>query len=100
MKPLEKYQIILEETKGDDFRILFDCEAENEEHAKEQTVSAYPNCKIIEVEKQQLKTVTVTLKVTYNTSNCDSPENWRWEKLLDMDYQESIEVISVDKKGH
>ena len=40
-----------EDENGDKDSILFDCEAEDEEHAEEQAKDAYKNCEILEIEE-------------------------------------------------
>lgn len=41
------YRVMLHEEKGDKFQIVFDCQAEDDDHAVEQAESAYPGCEII-----------------------------------------------------
>jgi hypothetical protein len=36
---------------GDKASTYFDCEAEDEEHAQEQAINAYPACEVIEIEE-------------------------------------------------
>ena len=40
------YRITLAEEKGDKFTIVFDCFAEDDDHAEEQAINAYPNAEI------------------------------------------------------
>lgn len=40
------YQVTLAEEKGDKFTIVFDCFAEDDDHATEQAINAYPNGEI------------------------------------------------------
>ena len=40
------YQITLYEEKGNKFTIVFECFAEDDYHAEEQTINAYPNAEI------------------------------------------------------
>lgn len=40
------YRVTLAEEKGDKFTIVFDCFAEDDDHAEEQATNAYPNCEI------------------------------------------------------
>lgn len=49
MKNLLPFKISLHENKGDKFTIDFYCLAEEEDHAEEQAIDAYPNCEIINV---------------------------------------------------
>jgi hypothetical protein len=41
------YRITLKEEAGDDFTTVFDCYAEDDDHAQEQAENAYPACEII-----------------------------------------------------
>jgi hypothetical protein len=43
------YRITLKEECGDKFSIIFDCYAENDNHAEEQAENAYPNCDILTI---------------------------------------------------
>jgi hypothetical protein len=49
---LTKYAVSLHEEKGDKFIIFFDCLAEDEDHADEQALNAYPDAEIINTTKQ------------------------------------------------
>lgn len=49
MEGLREYSVELIEDDSTD-SILFQCWAENQEHAKEQAESAYPDCNIIAVD--------------------------------------------------
>jgi hypothetical protein len=40
---LTAYRVSLHEDKGDKFQIVFLCWAEDEDHAEEQALNAYPN---------------------------------------------------------
>jgi len=40
------YRVTLAEDKGDKFRIVFECFAEDDDHAEEQAINAYPNAEI------------------------------------------------------
>lgn len=40
------YRVTLAEEAGDKFRLVFDCYAEDDDHAAEQAGNAYPNCLI------------------------------------------------------
>jgi len=40
------YRVTLAEEPGDKFTIVFDCFAEDDDHAAEQAENAYPNCTI------------------------------------------------------
>ena len=44
MSSLLAYRVSLEEEPGDRFRLIFDCLAEDDDHAAEQAESAYPGC--------------------------------------------------------
>jgi hypothetical protein len=41
------YCVMLHEDPGDKFKIVFDCMAEDDDHAVEQAENAYPGCEII-----------------------------------------------------
>ena len=41
------YRVMLHEEPGDKFQIVFDCQAESDDHAVEQAENAYPHCDII-----------------------------------------------------
>ena len=41
---LKEYRVTLREQNGDDFMLVFDCMAEDAEHAYEQAENAYPGC--------------------------------------------------------
>ncbi len=43
---LYSYRVTLAEDKGDKFTIVFDCLAEDDDHAEEQALNAYPCCEI------------------------------------------------------
>ena len=40
------YRVSLAEDKGDKFTIMFDCYAEDADHAAEQAENSYPDCEI------------------------------------------------------
>lgn len=44
---LKPYRVMLHEEPGDKFRLVFDCMAEDDDHAVEQAENAYPGCEII-----------------------------------------------------
>ncbi len=44
---LAPYRVMLHEDRGDKFQIVFDCMAEDEDHAVEQAENAYPGCEIV-----------------------------------------------------
>jgi len=44
---MKEYMVSLNEDKGDKFILYFECWAEDEEHAEEQALNAYPNGEII-----------------------------------------------------
>ena len=43
------YRVTLKEEKGDKFSIVFDCYAEDDDHAEEQAEGAYPDCEILTI---------------------------------------------------
>lgn len=43
------YRVTLREELGDDFLIVFDCMAEDDDHAAEQAENAYPQCEVFNV---------------------------------------------------
>ena len=51
---LEPFLVTLHEDKGDKFTLLFDCWAEDEDHAEEQALNAYPNGEIINAIQREL----------------------------------------------
>jgi hypothetical protein len=48
---LKGYRVTLKEEKGDQFTIAFDCHAEDDDHADEQAMNAYPSGQIINITK-------------------------------------------------
>jgi hypothetical protein len=46
---MNNYTVSLHEDKGDKFQIIFECMAEDEDHAEEQALSAYPNGEIVHI---------------------------------------------------
>ena len=44
---LKSYRVTLHEEKGDKFTMVFDCYAEDTDHAIEQAENAYHDCEII-----------------------------------------------------
>lgn len=44
---LKLYRVTLHEEVGDKFTIVFDCYAEDEDHAYEQATDMYPSCELI-----------------------------------------------------
>ena len=46
---LTEYRVTLHEDIGDKFTIVFDCFAEDQDHAEEQALNAYPNGEIVGV---------------------------------------------------
>lgn len=44
-----EYLVSLREDKGDKFRMYFECWAEDQDHAEEQAINAYPNCDVLQV---------------------------------------------------
>jgi hypothetical protein len=52
---LAEWRVSLHEDKGDKFTIYFDCWAEDQDHADEQALNAYPNGEIINgIVKEQI----------------------------------------------
>jgi len=43
------YRVTLHEDKGDKFTLVFDCEAEDDDHAAEQALNAYPNGEVLNI---------------------------------------------------
>lgn len=46
---LIEFRVHLHENQGDKFIIVFDCWADDPDHAEEQAINAYPNCEIVSV---------------------------------------------------
>lgn len=44
------YRVTLAEEKGDKFTIVFYCEAEDDDHAEEQALNAYPSAEIYNID--------------------------------------------------
>ena len=44
---MNNYRVMLYEEPGDKFRLVFDCSADDAEHAEEQAENAYPGCIIV-----------------------------------------------------
>ena len=44
---MTEYRVTLHEDKGDKFTIVFDCWADDIDHADEQALNAYPNGEIL-----------------------------------------------------
>lgn len=44
---LVNFRVMLHEEPGDKFQLVFECQAENKDHAEEQAENAYPGCEII-----------------------------------------------------
>ena len=44
---MTEYRVTLHEDKGDKFQIVFDCWADDIDHAHEQALNAYPNGEIV-----------------------------------------------------
>ena len=49
--PLSNFRVTLHEEAGDKFQLVFDCQAEDADHAAEQAQSAYPGCEILNAVK-------------------------------------------------
>ena len=50
---MHAYRVSLHEEPGDKFTLMFDCMAEDEDHAAEQAEDAYKGCEIVNVTKQE-----------------------------------------------
>lgn len=48
---MREYIVTLHEEPGDKFIIVFPCMADDEDHAEEQAVNAYPQCRIVNIRK-------------------------------------------------
>lgn len=46
---MNHYTVTLKEEPGDKLTIIFNCEADDDDHAEEQAVDAYPGCEIVNV---------------------------------------------------
>ena len=46
---MNPYRVTLREELGDDFLIVFDCMAEDDDHAEEQAENAYPQGEIFNI---------------------------------------------------
>jgi hypothetical protein len=44
---MQTYRVVLNEERGDTFRLDFICQAEDESHAEEQAENAYPSGEIL-----------------------------------------------------
>jgi hypothetical protein len=44
---MSNYRVSIKENKEDKFTIFFECEADDEDHAEEQALNAYPNGEIV-----------------------------------------------------
>lgn len=53
MYNLTPYRVHLHEERGDKFVIVFDCRAEDEDHAEEQALNAYPAGEIVSINPQE-----------------------------------------------
>ncbi len=51
---LRPYRVTLHEHKDDTHTIVFECQAENVGHAREQTINAYPDARITQFERTDL----------------------------------------------
>ena len=49
MSGLKHYRVLLHEEYGDKFQLVFECMAEDFDHAEEQAESMYPGCQVISV---------------------------------------------------
>jgi hypothetical protein len=52
---LTEYRVSLHEDKGDKFILFFECWAEDNDHAEEQALNAYPNGEIINTTQNEAK---------------------------------------------
>ena len=50
---LTEYRVSLHEEKGDKFTLFFECWADDEDHAEEQALNAYPNGEIINTTQKE-----------------------------------------------
>lgn len=46
---LSTFRVTLKEEKGDKFTTVFDCYAEDSNHAEEQAQNAYPDCEVLTI---------------------------------------------------
>ncbi len=46
---MKTYRVSLHEEPGDEFRLMFDCQADDPDHAEEQAENAYPGCDVLYV---------------------------------------------------
>lgn len=47
MSTPHNYRVTLKESPGDKFTLVFDCSADDSDHAEEQALNAYPGCEIV-----------------------------------------------------
>jgi len=47
MTTRHNYRVTLKESPGDKFTLVFDCSADDSDHAEEQALNAYPGCEIL-----------------------------------------------------
>jgi hypothetical protein len=52
---LKEYRVSLHEEKGDKFTLFFECWAEDQDHADEQALNAYPDGEIINITEYEAK---------------------------------------------
>ena len=45
------YRVTLVESPGDRFKLIFECFADDEDHAEEQAMDAYPGCTVLHITK-------------------------------------------------
>jgi len=82
---MEKYKVvILEDVDFED--ISFYCFADDEEHAKEQALEAYPNGKILSVEKVRSTRVVTNI----NDKLIDYIEEYIREEVVNIDSCEEV----------
>jgi hypothetical protein len=48
---LRPFRVTLKEDRGDKFTIVFDCQAEDDDHAEEQAMNAYPDGEVVNITK-------------------------------------------------
>lgn len=46
---MNSYRVALKEEQGDKFTIVFDCMADDPDHAEEQALNAYPGAEIVNI---------------------------------------------------
>jgi 1,2-phenylacetyl-CoA epoxidase PaaB subunit len=49
MNKLNSFNVFLHEDKGDKFQIVYQCLADDEDHAEQKALFAYPNAEIVHI---------------------------------------------------